>query len=909
MQSDVCPPNHFVEPTEDMGFGSELKNSSRQQNKFTIEDSIVHPQASRRTKHPEKVKVRTGVGSAGNDSHHKARPGVDDSVLVQEKSLGNQDRQGMKGKAAKVDELVKHMSNLPGYLQHPERGEKRQEKVLNVGVLDWSRLEKWKHKQKDAPGKGSHNSYLERTVGASTSSGLVRPGSRPELQSPRCSSLKSSQKDVLAQGVKPSAQSVVHFQDSETASQNVINGQNNIPFSYKAFARNRSEIILDKVKGKNAAQRISSKRETATTSTKNYGVSFDQKEDVRSCDSRAKKAKELQESDIKRKNIDERIISEMGSLSSKSQSCDVLLGSKEKAIACNEKTEKSVDELPNLNVNLAHQPCPAEENNIVLLPPKALPKNGSPEVLQLSKPKASHDEHLAEANKISFSGDFSMEEMDFEEHYSDIPHSCPLPSVDKRLTSSSFDISKTSDQEDVELTTRKGRNPSPNRRFSFSLGRLSRSFSFKDNSAVPQLSSTYMTVKSGPVRPETSDCSDNPKGEKASSHNRGRSRPSSPLRRLLDPILKHKEASPVHSAEAVRPLKANINTFVSRPINVSDSLQKEQREASWVQALLQLTIKNGRPLFKFLVDRSSNCLVATMKNSPEKDDFGQNFTIYCVNEIKRKGGGWLSQGSKGKSCGYAYNVIGQMTVSTSDLSDVNGQDSSKFIVRESVLFSVELRQQANQEVPQFKLNRELAAAVVRIPSKDFNHVEQQRNEEAMEKGSTKCSPEHRFSYNWEDSSIVILPGGVHSSPNKGEPSPLIDRWKSGGSCDCGGWDVGCKLRVLSNQNKCSQISKTSTASSISDHFELFAEGEAHENRAVFRLAPGKDGTYSIEFNTSISVLQAFFICVIVISSQKTSDLSEEKVSQEPTSNGTSGIQVTGPSKYAPNPPHSPVGRV
>lgn len=87
------------------------------------------------------------------------------------------------------------------------------------------------------------------------------------------------------------------------------------------------------------------------------------------------------------------------------------------------------------------------------------------------------------------------------------------------------------------------------------------------------------------------------------------------------------------------------------------------------------------------------------------------------------------------------------------------------------------------------------------------------------------------------------------------------------------------------------------------------QGEAYENRAVFRLAPGKDGTYSIEFNTSISMLQAFFICVIVISSQKTSDLSEEKVYQERTSNGNSGIQMTGPSKYAPNPPHSPVGRV
>ncbi|XP_062003251.1 uncharacterized protein LOC133720795 [Rosa rugosa] len=881
-----------------MGSVLELKNSSKQQNKITAEDTIVHPQANRRTKHQEKVKVRAGVGSAGNDAHHKARQDGTDSVLVQEKSLGNLNRQSRKEKAAKVDELVRHMSNLPGYLQHPERGEKLPEKVLNFGVLDWSRLEKWKHKQKHSPGKGSHNTPLENIAAASISSGLVRPASRPDQQSPRCSSLKSSQKDVLAQGVKPSAQSVVRFQDCETPSKNGINGQKKIPFPNRSFGRNHSDIMLDKGKGKSSAQRISSVREAAPGS-KSYGVSFGQKEDLSSCDSQAKKTKELQESDIKRKNIDETIISETGSHSSKSQSYDVLLSSKGKTIACDDKTEKSVEELPKLDRNLAHQPCPVEENNIVLLPPKAFPQSSSPKVLQLSKPRASCDVHLAEANKISFSGDFSTSEMDFEEQYSEVPHSCPLPSAGKRLTSSSFDISKTLDQEDVELSTRKGRHPSPNRRFSFSLGRLGRSFSFKENAAVPESSSTYMTVKSGPVRPETSDCSDNPKGEKTSSHNRAR---SSPLRRLLDPILKHKGANPLHSAEAVKAMKANLNTFVPRSINVSESLQKEKREASSVQALLQLTMKNGLPLFKFLVDRSSNCFVATMKNSSEKDDFGQNFTFYCVNEIKRKVG-WMSQGSKSKSCGYAYNVVGQMKVSTSDLSDVNGQNFCKHIIRESVLFGMELRQQANQEAPQFMLNRELAAAVVTIPSKDLS------NEETMEKGSTKCSPEHGLSCNWEDSSIVILPGGVHSSPNKGEPSPLIARWKSGGSCDCGGWDVGCKLRVLSNQNKCRQNSKTTTASPSSDHFELFAEGEAQENRAVFRLEPGKDGTYSIEFNTSISLLQALFICVVIFSSQKPSDMSEAKVSQEATLNGNSGIQVTTPSKYAQNPPHSPVGRV
>ncbi|CAB4274879.1 unnamed protein product [Prunus armeniaca] len=136
--------------------------------------------------------------------------------------------------------------------------------------------------------------------------------------------------------------------------------------------------------------------------------------------------------------------------------------------------------------------------------------------------------------------------MDFAELCYEVPHSCPLPSgvefnkvsnmmssgsinsnsmgpsfvpshmrsclkgtqdllyeekfiekknSEKKLTRSSFDASKTSDQE--ELATRNVRNPTPNRRFSFSLGRLGRSFSFKESSDIPQLSSIYVTAKSG----------------------------------------------------------------------------------------------------------------------------------------------------------------------------------------------------------------------------------------------------------------------------------------------------------------------------------------------------------------------------------------------------------------------------
>ncbi|XP_048439392.1 uncharacterized protein LOC103949416 [Pyrus x bretschneideri] len=878
-----------------------------------VQDNVVQRQTRRRTRHVEKAKVRTVVGLQQNDVHYKAR----------------------KDAAGQAHVKLARLSSTPC-----ERI-KNQEKVLNVGVLDWGRLEKWKHKQKPFPEKVSGGSSLERAIGSSTSSVVVRNGTNAEQPSSR-SSVKSSQKNGLLQGVKPSVRKDMRFQDSKTASKNAIHGQKKISFP-RSLGRNHSDMMLDKGKAKYLDKKFPSEMGNAAANLKKYGVSFGPKDKVGTGDGRAMET----ESDIKKKNNDQRITTE-----------------KELHRLDSEVMMPRVEELHISDISTAHQHCPAAENTVVLSPSKELPQNDFPEVLQLSQPRASGDECMTEPDKISFSGDFSTKEMDFAELCSEVPHSCPLPSVvdtntgsnmvpnssingksavlnfvpahmrrcsnktqdllyedkfvqknssEKMLTRSSFETSKTLDQEDVELATRKGRSPTPNRRFNFSLERLGRSLSFKESSDIPQLSSTYLTVKSGPVRSGTSDCSDTPNREKASTHNRAR---SSPLRRLLDPILKHKEANLHHSAEAVRPPKSLFNSFVPKPINISESLQNLKAEASWVKASLQITIKNGLPLFKFWVD-NINCFAATMKNlSSGKDDFCQYFTFYSINEAKRKNGGWMSQGSKGKSCRYAYNAVAQMKVSSSDLSDVNGQDLSKCGVREAVMLGVDLTQ-ADLESPSVVSHVELAAAVVKLPRKDLSHSEQQRDEEVMVlKGCAKDSSEDICSFSWEDSTIVILPGGVHSSPNKGAPSPLLERWKSGGLCDCGGWDVDCKLRVLSNQNKCCQIPKTCSACyPFPDTFELFAEKGAQENRPIFSLAPGKDGNYSVEFNTSLSLLQAFFSCVVVISSCKPLDLSEvnnvteAKDFQEPNLNQSNGIQVTGPAKYAPNPPMSPVERV
>lgn len=63
---------------------------------------------------------------------------------------------------------------------------------------------------------------------------------------------------------------------------------------------------------------------------------------------------------------------------------------------------------------------------------------------------------------------------------------------------------------------------------------------------------------------------------------------------------------------------------------------------------------------------------------------------------------------------------------------------------------------------------------------------------------------------------VLVPARLHGGP---VPLSLIDRWKSGRHCDCGGWDVGCPLTVLKNHSVCSKADKEED----SKPFELFIE--------------------------------------------------------------------------------------
>ncbi|XP_010553056.1 PREDICTED: uncharacterized protein LOC104823269 [Tarenaya hassleriana] len=155
---------------------------------------------------------------------------------------------------------------------------------------------------------------------------------------------------------------------------------------------------------------------------------------------------------------------------------------------------------------------------------------------------------------------------------------------------------------------------------------------------------------------------------------------------------------------------------------------------------------------------------------------------------------------------------------------------------------------------------------------------------------------------------IILQDGVHGFPNKGVPSPLIERWRTGGSCDCGGWDIGCKLRVLSNHRR--------PFHEFHESFRLWDQvgGSQQHESAAFRMRGMKKGMYKVEYGTStMSHLQAFFTCVTLITTesehQQRSD-EPQPVARKPEEQMRRRKNREMAFRLSPfNPPLSPVGRV
>uniref|UniRef100_A0A1J3HAD4 Uncharacterized protein n=1 Tax=Noccaea caerulescens TaxID=107243 RepID=A0A1J3HAD4_NOCCA len=460
--------------------------------------------------------------------------------------------------------------------------------------------------------------------------------------------------------------------------------------------------------------------------------------------------------------------------------------------------------------------------------------------------------------------------------------------LDRRSTET---LPTQSDQKPAKTVSERARSISPFRRLSFSIGKSSKNSNNEDAQTPHHLSTTRMSSRADLDNRSTSSISDNSSSfDNTSTANRGR---SSPLRRLLEPLIRPKSSYACRSPEPslkCAPSSHQKHVLTDGQPSSSTILSRSGR-SSIVQALFRVTSKNDQPLFTFAVDKEQSITAATTRKqmAPEKEECGHKYTFYTVQEVQKKNGKWMNNSRKVPSQEYTSNIVAQMRVSGSKPTTGESSDDN-LLTREFVLFASESQR-----------TNELAAMVIKIPK-------------TADTSSTTLGD-----YFADVNATVVLPSGIHSLPHKGGPSSLIQRWKSGGSCDCGGWDMGCNLRILTNQSNKPRNPSLSTSYA----FKVFFQGglQDNNNQPYLSFTPYREGVYAVEYNTSLSLLQAFSICIAVNEGRnpvKTAAEPNNKASGEVSSmvqnerlKSFSGpIEAEAPAKYlSHHPPLSPVGRV
>ncbi|KAJ0092015.1 hypothetical protein Patl1_25683 [Pistacia atlantica] len=118
---------------------------------------------------------------------------------------------------------------------------------------------------------------------------------------------------------------------------------------------------------------------------------------------------------------------------------------------------------------------------------------------------------------------------------------------------------------------------------------------------------------------------------------------------------------------------------------------------------------------------------------------------------------------------------------------------------------------------------------------------------------------------------ILIPAGFHGGPRtkNGGPSGLIERWRSGGCCDCGGWDLGCPLTVLNTRLSRKDVSPQVDMNDEFKSFDLFIQG-SEQGAPTLRMVNIRDGLYFIHFQSNLSALQSLSIAVASIHSQSPS---------------------------------------
>lgn len=114
---------------------------------------------------------------------------------------------------------------------------------------------------------------------------------------------------------------------------------------------------------------------------------------------------------------------------------------------------------------------------------------------------------------------------------------------------------------------------------------------------------------------------------------------------------------------------------------------------------------------------------------------------------------------------------------------------------------------------------------------------------------------------------------------------------------------------------CHSLTITSFNASLDESSIIFglqcssSQGGDPRSKPIFSMAPLKNRLYSVEFDSSVPLLEAFSICVSALTSHKLADIFEiGSLGQKPMKTSTT-VQAQVPQRYVSSPPPSPVGRI
>ncbi|KZV53413.1 hypothetical protein F511_10199 [Dorcoceras hygrometricum] len=815
---------------------------------------------------------------------------------AQTRSLENNGKPFHGSKVCNDDELVRHMSNLPSFLQKVEREKSVQEKALNFGVLDWKQLEKWKYNER-VPTKAYHkaSSYSRGYVCMATGPSKVGPCLKKQYSS------NGSNPSVVSMGKHPIPYSRFSSPHEKPSTAHIS--------SSCSTKKVRNETHLRKEKFCEGGKTETSDQDYQATQS---GCVDRHQNCHQRVENNHISCSETTVIDCPRKDTKKKNAPRMKALSVELEHKLSL----PKNDTVNGEVKKSemnpqyvhVEPLPH-DVHIMPSICALPVNSEVHSESSMEPHNM---VTFLANEVDIYKGTCPELNPVA-----SVLSEGLDIYKGTCPELNPVASVPsegrcmishEKTTRPTFSIKapRRSVADTAEKPAVKGRRPSPTRWFSFGFGKMN-----KEISTVPQLTSTYTAAKSGLVT-ESSSGMNKFGPDKA---NRGR---SSPLRRLLEPLIKYKGSQ---STKIVQPPFGPLYSGTSGTPETMEPSQGREYEGVTGKVLLQLTLKNELPFFKLLVENSSShMLAAVVKRLPSnsRNDHCMIYAFYSVHEPRKKSVTW-TQGSQNKICGLDYKIVGQMKISSFYIPKLHAKESSHWAIRECVLYGVD--REEDKQAPELASGTEIAAVVLKSSCQNLNDGMLDDDQKPYrEKGLPQCVLGATFDVGEDENSIstaVILPGSAHGNPSKGAPSSLINRWRSGGSCDCGGWDVGCRIRVLTGNGKSDIISKKSRSSSAIGHINLFVQDAERKSKPVLNLESFDNGYYSLDLDPSIPFLEAFATCVAFITSQKFSEIldnrSQEKVLEDVTGKNelktATTFQGQIPAKYVSCPPPSPVGRI